>query len=484
MTASLPGLDRVTSELRGWLEALRLAFGAEKACLWALSEEGDRLFAALCTPDVASGSPDEVPVQGHALGWVVSEGLSLKASRPDMFRKAPDGWVVAAPVSVRRGERVGCVTMEFAGVPRLDAPRSLELAAQLAGRLLGDVRATETALSDVRKYEQLYGAIHDLDRELDLKELAAGVCRRARLVTGGRGAVVASWDPSGAEGVIIATDGEVARGLPGARLDGESSFLGLAMSNATVLPRDDLGGKEKFPLYVDGVASAAGSAILVPMIVDGDAIGAVAVEYEEARHYAERDLERLKVLVLFVSPAFRNAVEFGEVKQLSLTDTLTGLPNRRSTERVLASTVAVAERTGSPFAVAVADVDHFKRFNDRHGHDAGDLVLQTVARVIREGVRPGDHAGRWGGEEFLVVLPNTALEDAARVIERIRRSVEQVEVDWEGRALSVTLSAGVTAYPELIRNGAAAVASADAALYKAKRGGRNAVALADMRGQL
>jgi diguanylate cyclase (GGDEF)-like protein len=146
---------------------------------------------------------------------------------------------------------------------------------------------------------------------------------------------------------------------------------------------------------------------------------------------------------------------------------------------VLASTIVVAERTGSPFAVAVVDIDHFKKFNDRHGHDAGDCVLQTVARTIRDGLRPGDHAGRWGGEEFLVVLPGAGLADGARVVERIRRVVEQVEIDWSGRSLCVTLSAGVSAYPEVVRRGAAAVAAADAALYRAKRSGRNTVALAE-----
>ncbi|MGD2151948.1 MAG: sensor domain-containing diguanylate cyclase [Gemmatimonadales bacterium] len=481
MSGSTRGLERVAVELRAWLESLRLALGGEQACLWIVADAGDRLRAALCTPEPAE-LPRQVPLHGHALGWVVIEGVSLRASRRDIFRKAPEGWVVAAPVSERRGERVGCVAMEFSGVPRLDAPRALELAAELTGRLLGDVRATEAALDDVQRYEELYGAIHDLDRELDLGELASGVARRARSVAGARGAVVASWDRAAKQGSIVAADGEVPRGLTDVRFDGESSFLGLAMSNATVLPRDDLTRRQKFPLYVDGVASLAGSAIIVPMIVDGDAIGALAVEYEEPRSYVERDLERLKVLALFVGPAFRNAVEFGEVKQLSLTDTLTGLPNRRSTERVLASTIAVAERTGSPFAVAVADVDHFKRFNDRYGHDAGDRVLQTVARVMRETIRPGDHAGRWGGEEFLVVLPATALEDATRAVERIRRNVEHLQIEWAGRPLAVTISAGVTAYPELIRNAAAAVASADAALYKAKRAGRNSVAVAEVRG--
>jgi diguanylate cyclase (GGDEF)-like protein len=141
--------------------------------------------------------------------------------------------------------------------------------------------------------------------------------------------------------------------------------------------------------------------------------------------------------------------------------------------------VAVAERTGSAFSVAIADVDNFKTFNDRYGHEAGDFVLKSVARAIRDELRPGDHAGRWGGEEFLVVLPSTALEDAARVVERIRRGVERKRVEWAGRRLGVTVSAGVSAYPELVANAGTAVHSADAALYKAKHGGRNAVALAD-----
>jgi diguanylate cyclase (GGDEF)-like protein len=372
--------------------------------------------------------------------------------------------------------------MEFDGVPRLDAPSALELAALVAGRLIGGVRAVDEAVEDLDKYEELYGVVRDLDRELELAELATGVCRRARRVSGARGAVVASWDPGSGTGIIVAVDGEVAHGLPDAVFDGESSFLGLALSNATELPRDDLSGKGKFPLYVHGVESQAGSAVIVPMIVDADPIGALAVEYEKPRQFDERDMERLKVLSRFVASAFRNAVEFGEVKALSLTDALTGLANRRATERALASTVAVAERAGGPFAVAVIDVDHFKRFNDRYGHDAGDLVLQTVATAVDKELRPGDHAGRWGGEEFLVILPSTGLEDAARVIERIRRAVEILQVEWEGRSLSVTLSAGVSAFPELIRVGAAAVSSADAALYKAKRGGRNAVVLADARG--
>lgn len=472
-------IDVVEAELRAWLEALRLALGAQRACLWMRLPGADRLQVALVMPQGAASRPSEVPLRGHALGWVVSEGVALRASRGDIFRGSAAGWLVAAPVADTGGERIGCVALDFDQAPRPEAARALELAASVAGRLLSSVRAEEQKSREHEKDRALYGTLTDLDRQLDLKELATGLCRRALSVTGGRGAASATWDAGEQTGSIVAVGGEAARTLVGAHLEGGGSFLGLALLNATPLPQDDLRGKTSFPLYVQGIDPRAGSAIIMPMISGIEPVGAIVVEYARARGFSEGDVERLRMLATFVAPAFRNALTFGEVKAMSLTDALTGLPNRRSTERALASAVTVAERTGGPFAVAVLDIDHFKRVNDRFGHDAGDLVLRVVGEVIRDRLRPGDHAGRWGGEEFLIVLPGATLEDGARVLERIRRSVESMEVDWGGRPVRVTLSAGLSAFPEVTRSPAGAVSAADAALYKAKRGGRNAVALAD-----
>jgi diguanylate cyclase (GGDEF)-like protein len=481
MDETVSVFEGVADELRAWLEAMRLALGAEAACLWVASLAEGRLAVELESPRDVEVSPDAVPIEGHALGWVFSEGVSLRAQRSDVFRSGGDGWIVAAPLNEPRGTRLGCVSLEFAGVPRPDAPHALELAAALAGRLIGDVRAAEEAREDARRSEALYGAVLDLDRELDLRQLAAAICQRARRVSGARGAAVALWDHEAESGSIVATDGEVARGLEAVRVRGDDTYLGLALSNGTILPQADLGGRKALPLYVRGVESQAGSAVIVPMFADDHPVGAIAVEYEQPRQFSEKDLERLKAVSLSVAHAFRNAIEFGKVRDLSLTDALTGLPNRRATERALASTIAIAERTAAPFAVAVVDVDHFKRFNDRHGHDAGDLVLQTVARTIRKELRPGDHAGRWGGEEFLIVLPGAGLEDGAGVLERVRRGVEAAHVEWGGRELKVTLSAGLTACPEVVPAGAASVASADAALYAAKRSGRNNLVIAEPR---
>jgi diguanylate cyclase (GGDEF)-like protein len=160
-----------------------------------------------------------------------------------------------------------------------------------------------------------------------------------------------------------------------------------------------------------------------------------------------------------------------KLEQLTITDSLTGLWNRRHLMERLDTEVARAERQNHPLAAIMLDVDHFKAYNDTHGHMAGDEVLARVAGVLRESVRKVDCAARYGGEEFMVLLPDTSAAAAAEVAERIR---ERVGLPSRlGRR--VTVSIGVAEYPLHGDSPAALVASADAALYQAKAAGRNRV---------
>lgn len=167
---------------------------------------------------------------------------------------------------------------------------------------------------------------------------------------------------------------------------------------------------------------------------------------------------------------------------LASTDALTALPNRRALEAELTRAAARAERDGSWLSVIALDVDHFKRFNDTHGHAAGDAVLVSVGKVLTQQCRKGDFPARYGGEEFSVVLPNTNPLGATVVAERIRRAFEASETHFEGKILKVTASLGVASV-----QGAAAepvtalVARADEALYAAKHAGRNRVVSAGPR---
>lgn len=163
--------------------------------------------------------------------------------------------------------------------------------------------------------------------------------------------------------------------------------------------------------------------------------------------------------------------------RLSTTDPVTGLRNRRYAAEFLSLEVLRAVRYHTPLAVLLLDLDHFKRVNDTHGHRVGDSVLQVVADTLRATLRATDVAGRYGGEEFLVVLPQTDLAGAAVLAERVRAAIEEIAIDVGGVApLSVTVSIGVAALDERAGGAEQLVERADAALYAAKDAGRNRVA--------
>jgi diguanylate cyclase (GGDEF)-like protein len=165
------------------------------------------------------------------------------------------------------------------------------------------------------------------------------------------------------------------------------------------------------------------------------------------------------------------------IRLLATRDELTGLPNRRHAQALLDQEAARAQRERVPACLCLIDIDHFKRVNDTHGHAAGDEVLRQFARHAETMLRDTDVLARWGGEEFLLLLPDTRPEDALRVVERLRQSVSDPGT-WQARPeLQVTFSGGITIH----REGEAiddAVARADSVLYEAKAAGRDRVLLA------
>ncbi|MCW8917718.1 MAG: sensor domain-containing diguanylate cyclase [Gammaproteobacteria bacterium] len=168
-----------------------------------------------------------------------------------------------------------------------------------------------------------------------------------------------------------------------------------------------------------------------------------------------------------------------ELKEQALRDILTGAFNRGAIMAALAEQLSHARRKGLPLSVIMADIDHFKAINDTHGHLGGDLVLKRVAVTLQGCLRDYDQLGRYGGEEFLLVLGETPLETAQQVAERIRAAVEGLLLEVEGRSVRVTISLGVASLEPVDGDDVTPlVGRADGALYAAKRAGRNRVCLA------
>ena len=161
----------------------------------------------------------------------------------------------------------------------------------------------------------------------------------------------------------------------------------------------------------------------------------------------------------------------------SITDRLTGLYNARHFESRLDGCVAQAVLDGKPMALAVTDIDHFKRFNDTYGHQAGDFVLAETARLLAETVREEslDAAFRYGGEEFCLIMPNTDIETAGALLDDYRKRIEDARFDYEGQELRVTVSVGLSACPADAMSRVTLFEFADTALYASKEGGRNRV---------
>ncbi len=209
---------------------------------------------------------------------------------------------------------------------------------------------------------------------------------------------------------------------------------------------------------------------------DGTVVGAVVVRHP-VRHGSRVERRVLSMVERFVSHgslALANACLLEEVRDLAITDGLTGLPNRRHLDELLERVCAQSARGHGALTLLMVDIDHFKRLNDTYGHQVGDEVLRLVARTLDESLRAGDIAARYGGEEFCVVMPGATGAAAVNAAERLRAAIERASVDPP-----VTASVGVAFGPLHGQLPVDLTEAADAALYAAKRAGRNRVMVAE-----
>lgn len=222
--------------------------------------------------------------------------------------------------------------------------------------------------------------------------------------------------------------------------------------------------------------------ICVPLLAQNDVIGMLNVELSNTEHATEAEIREIMKkhemlinnLAAQLSLAMANIRLRETLKIRSIRDPLTGLFNRAYLHEVLDREMHRAQRNNYPITIVMMDIDHFKRFNDKHGHDAGDLVLREVARLLETQIRTSDIVCRYGGEEFLIVLFETDMPGAINRIEKIRELITHLELNFRNILLeNISASFGLALYPKDGKDIEELVTAADSALYASKKGGRN-----------
>jgi len=261
---------------------------------------------------------------------------------------------------------------------------------------------------------------------------------------------------------------------PEERISLDGTATELACRDRQAVYEADLKRYHKFWTWESHVKLGIRSVVYLPLSVTDRTIGSLILASRKPNAYSSKRIQLLEKVALQIAAPVENAQLYTQLEQKSRLDGLTGLFNRRHFEERLRDEISRHSRYGDVFSIFMLDLDNFKAYNDAYGHPAGDLLLNQVGRIIGSSVRNADQPFRYGGDEFVVILPQSATDDAYVVAERVR---EHIAREMEKRAITITCSIGLASYPTDGVVSDELVDVADTALYHAKRNGGNRIFL-------
>lgn len=417
-------------------------------------------------------------MRSHQLAFVPDVGRD-----PD-YISVNDGVTseICAPLMVD-GQFLGVLNVESRdGLDRTDR----DLVATLAARV-----ATVVALGHDRQalaeraaiFRNLHEFTQAASSTLELDRLGASLVDAVRRVV--RADIVALTvldQDSGRYRVRAITD--VDPSVLGGEVRPGEGLAGRAIRDRTVVFDGEFGSAQFPASYRADAEPMTMLGAGVPLVRDGVVVGALSIVRRDlADHFRPIEREAMELLAGHAALALANAFLHAEVEELAIRDPLTDLYNRRYFDEAVDRMIASWHRTGPaarrPLSAILFDLDHFGDFNKRHGHQVGDVVLRTFARILRSRFRTSDLVARMGGEEFIAVLEGAELADAERIADEVRTALKAIGLaNEDGERLSVTVSAGCTQLVEAGATREALLRTADVALFMAKRAGRDRVVAA------
>jgi len=460
-------------DLEDSLRDLAGRVGARRVLLWRIERAADRARAVATSGGPLPAAP--APLRGSPLGWAWEEGVQMQIDPPPAWAAA-DALVVACRLRTE-GSDGTLLTYEFGNDQQRPAADVLDAAAVTVRAVLDTHELQLAAVADRRRLDQLMRALRRIPAEPDLDEVARELLQAARDLVDTTGGAIAIWDDD-APRVLVC---ESSDGGPeaGRTLVADDSEMAIAARAESRIIREDrprsappVASREERWAYPPRALAT------VPLMAPTGVVGLLSLWTSELPRFDERSIELVDAAAPYFALVLNHARRYGMARERAERDPLTRLRNRRAFDAALDGEAARFRRYVRPLSVLLVDLDHFKQINDTHGHEAGDAVLQLVARTLEHELRDNDLPARFGGEEFVVLLPETDRSHAQDAAERLRRAIEALDFSWQGRPIPIRASIGVASCPECADSPHDLIRAADEALYEAKENGRNQVRVA------
>ena len=407
---------------------------------------------------------------------VVVGGAELLAILPDFSRDM--GWASAMGTPVRIGEEVVAVPVVWTRDParRFDSiDRSgLESLATLAATALANARLYASGEAQRRRLRLLHDVRQIVGSSLELETILERALEQLESVFGMTRTFVLLLDDDARTLRVRAHRGQAREDVASFVIAVDQGLTGAAFRDRRILNVADVTKDDRYVLTAADVRSE----IALPLVTGDTPIGVLLVSSARTAAFGPDDEQVLALFAGELSAAIANARTYQAQREAAVRDDRTGLYNHRYFQEALDHELANAERHRSPLSLLLIDLDYLKGINDRHGHEAGDAVIQRVAKLMTRDRRRTDLAARIGGEEFALLLPETPPADALAIAERLRADAALETVALSGATIAFTISVGVATFPDSARDASSLRRAADMAMYEAKRAGRDRVAAA------
>lgn len=396
-------------------------------------------------------------------------------------------------VPVRSGERtIGVFSIQSYRQGAYNE-EALEMFKALANQCAGALERiwAQEALAEVESRRALiYSAVHAISASLELEQLYEVIYQTVLKVMFCDDFIISAYDEANNEIELLYVIEKNAR-LPAGRYRADHGLAAhVAHTGASLLfnSNEEMNTSGIDFIILTQSSDSTQSILAIPMMLYGKVIGVISAQSYEVDAYTKDDQNLLELLGTHAAIAIENARLFAKIQHLADMDALTGVYTRRKFYEIAEKEFALARSADSPLSLIMLDVDDFKKFNDTFGHKVGDFVLQIASDQFKRCIRGADILARHGGEEFIILLPATNLEDAVLIAERLREDVEAADLTPAQRflettigsgaqldAMRITVSAGLAALDESCANIDILVDHADRAMYDAKSAGRNRV---------